>query len=75
VATTVSVDLEIDKPDTVPALEFSADDGVYSLSLGNSQIEVRLIASEKTLNELIDNCRAALDSLEFTRTARRLAAS
>lgn len=62
-ATTLTADLSIEPSDTTPCLETCPDDGYYSLALGNQTVEVKLIGTLDTLYEILDNCRAALDSL------------
>lgn len=71
-ATTLTADLSIERADTVPNLEVCCDDGHYALSIGNEIIEVKLIGDLAVLNQLIDNCRAALDSLQFCQQARKV---
>lgn len=57
---TVVTDFEIDTHATDVVVE-GTDPGYYAISLGNGDIELRIIGPVWALDQLLDNMRLALD--------------
>ncbi len=60
----ILTDVSLGYTDTVPCLERLESDR-FALSMGDDDNEIRLIGSLDVLYAILDNCRAALDSLQF----------